>query len=143
MDGEKVPWCKPEDDHNVQIIISCVYVMFLIFLTLIFSAITWNSDENHHESRWILATTLFNVGTWTVLGILSTNTDRLYRDPAVVIANLANATIVLLCIFLRKVVLLHRYNEEMEEERKSRLSYQVTTTRGEGECAICAACTLL
>lgn len=133
VDGDEVPWCSPEEDHNTQMIISCIYVMLLIFLTLIFAVTTWDSEENHRESRWILITTLFTIGIWIVWGIISTSTDRKYRDPAIVIANLVNATVILLCIFFRKLLLLTRYNKEIEDERKSGLSYQ-DTTLSRGKC---------
>ena len=137
-EGKRIPWCAPARDtgdlveHNVQMIISCIYVMLLMLLTLIFAITTYDSEENHRESRWILITTLFSIGIWIVWGIISAEADRKYRDPAIIIANLVNATVILLCIFFRKLVLLSRYNKEIEEDRKSGMSYQDTTlSRGQ------------
>ena len=63
----------------------------------------------------------FHVGILLVWTIVSTLTALKYRDPAIAIALLVNATIILLAIFVRKIVLLNRYQKEAEEERKSHL----------------------
>lgn len=46
-----LPRCYASDFHNVELILSCIYVMVLILLTLCFAVVTWDSEENHRESR--------------------------------------------------------------------------------------------
>ena len=78
-DNETVPRCSPLDDHNIDLILSCIYVFILIVLTAIFASITWDSVENHRESRWIAITTFMTVGIVLVWTIMSTLTDEKYR----------------------------------------------------------------
>ena len=78
-DGDTVPRCSPEDDHNIDLVLSCIYVFLLIILTAIFSSITWDSRESHRESRWIAITTYITIGIVLVWCIMSTLTDEQYR----------------------------------------------------------------
>ena len=116
------PRCEPYDFHNEEMVLSCIYVMFLILLTLIFSAVTWDSNENHRESRWILMTSLFTLLIWIAWVAVTLLAEFKYRDPAYVIANLVNATVVLMFMYIRKIYLLNKYTKEIEDERKSQIS---------------------
>ena len=79
LSGDFIPRCSSWDFHNKELVLTCIYVMFLIFLTLVFSAVTWHSDENNQESRWILFTCCLTVGIWAVWGVISTWADYQYR----------------------------------------------------------------
>ena len=122
IQDEIIPLCVPADFHSQELILSCVYVMVLILLTLVFSRLTFSSEENNRESRWILASCCFTVGIWLIWTVLSTMTSIQYRDPAIVVANLVNATIILMCMYIRKLYLLSKYHKEVEDERKSHYS---------------------
>ncbi len=126
--NRNIPRCSPADFHTEELIISCAYVMMMIMVTLIFSAVTWDSEENHRESRWILIASCFTIGVWLVWTVISTMTEIKYREPAIAIALLVNASAILLCIFVRKIYLLVKYQKEIEEERKSQ--YAASTTSG-------------
>ena len=78
-DNEIVPRCSPVDDHNIDLILSCIYVFILIVLTAIFASVTWDSVESHRESRWIAIATFMTVGIVLVWTIMSTLTDEKYR----------------------------------------------------------------
>ena len=40
------------------------------------------------------------------------------REPVIAVALLVNATIILLCIVIRKIYLLNKYQKEIDEEEK-------------------------
>ena len=61
-----------------ELVISCVYVMFLILMTFIFSIVTWDSEENHRESRWICITACFTIAIWIVWTVIATLTVHRY-----------------------------------------------------------------
>jgi hypothetical protein len=44
------------------LVLSFIFVMFVILLTAIFSALSWDSDSNNHESRWILVAAIGTAG---------------------------------------------------------------------------------
>ena len=112
--------CASVDFHNSELLISCVYVMFLVVVTLIVAAICWDSEENHRESRWLVIVSCATIALWVIWGVISTLTEYSFREPAITICNFANATIILLGLFVRKLYLLNKYIKE--EERSSRLS---------------------
>ncbi len=127
--GEFLARCAESDFRNQDLLISCVYVMFLILLTFIFSVITWGSEENVRESRWILFTTLLTAVLWVLWGLLSCILELQYRDPTIAIANLLNATLILAAVFFRKIYLMNKYKKEeegsqfsvyLESDRKSK-----------------------
>ncbi|XP_074641004.1 uncharacterized protein LOC141898799 [Tubulanus polymorphus] len=109
--------CMPSDFHNEEMLLSIVYVMFLLVLTFIFSALTWRSDENNRESRWILVTCCFVAGIWVLWTIVSTRAQMKYRDGAIAIGNLFSATVMVLCIFIRKIYYLRKFREEVALEK--------------------------
>ncbi|XP_055861139.1 uncharacterized protein LOC106076542 [Biomphalaria glabrata] len=99
-------WCDPPEDYDVGIVLSMVFVMFIVLMTGIFSAITYDSERNNYESRWILFGSIATAGCFVVWMIVSTNAGPPYRDAAVSIGNLVNATLLMLVMPFRKSVLL-------------------------------------
>ncbi|KAL3856573.1 hypothetical protein ACJMK2_011308 [Sinanodonta woodiana] len=110
-------WCTPNDFYDISLVLSMIFVMVLILLTAIFAALSWDSDSNYYESRWILLSCICTAGCFLVWMIVSTSAKAPYRDPAVAIANLVNATALLICMPIRKLVLLC-YVKNYEEEEK-------------------------
>lgn len=121
-EGELLPRCSPSDFHNEELVMSCIYVMFLVLVTMVFAGVTWDSEENNKESRWILVVSIFTIIIWIVWTVITTLTEFKFRDPAIVIASLVNATVILLCIYIRKLYLLSKIQREIEEDKKSQLS---------------------
>ena len=119
---ELVARCAPEATHYAKLIMSCIYVMVLIALTFIFSMATWDSEENHNESRFVFFVSCFTIVIWIVWTIVATMAEIKYQDPAVIIANLANATVILVLVFVRKMYLLRKYEKDIKEEKRSRMS---------------------
>jgi G protein-coupled receptor family C group 5 protein B len=111
-------WCDPHDFYDVSLILSMSYVVFLIILTSIFSALAWDSESNYYESRWIFVSCVCTAGCFLVWMVVSTNAGPPFRDPAVAIANFVNATAILIFIPFRKFILLIQFSSE-EEEAKS------------------------
>ena len=112
--------CVPVDFHHKELVLSCTYVMLLIFCTLVFAALSWDSDDNNHESRWILVCAVCTSGVFLVWTIISTLTDVMFRDPSIVIANLVIATIILICMYFTKIFRWRRFKKE--EKAASRYS---------------------
>ncbi|KAL5016529.1 hypothetical protein ScPMuIL_006118 [Solemya velum] len=98
--------CDPSDYYDKALVLSMIFVMFLVLITAIFSALSWDSDSNSYESRWILFGSICTAGCFLCWMLVTTNAGQPYRDPAVAIANFFNATALLLCIHVRKLVLL-------------------------------------
>lgn len=55
-------WCDPYDEYDVGLVLSFIFVMFLVLLTGIFAALAWDSENNNKESRWILAASIITAG---------------------------------------------------------------------------------
>lgn len=119
FEGDLYKRCAPTDFIDEALVLSCVYVMVLILLTLIFAAVTWDSKENHGESRWVLATCGFTVVIWIAWCIISVVADVNLRDGAIAIANFVNATAMLLCMYVRKIYLLRKYKKEVKEDERA------------------------
>ncbi|XP_059149160.1 uncharacterized protein LOC131936264 [Physella acuta] len=118
-------WCDPPADYDTGIVLSMVFVMFIVFVTAIFSAITFDSDRNNFESRWILFGSVATAGCFVVWMIVSTSAEPPYRDAAVTIGNLVNATLLVIAMPLRKSVLLCRAltNKEKDDQTSEVLDY--------------------
>lgn len=115
-------WCDPHDFYDISLVLSFSFVMFLVLMTAIFSALSWDSDSNYYESRWIFVACVCTGGCFLVWMVVSTNAGAPYRDPAVAIANFVNATCLLLLIPFRKLILLCQFQAE-EENAKSMPDY--------------------
>ncbi|XP_019631246.1 PREDICTED: G-protein coupled receptor family C group 5 member B-like, partial [Branchiostoma belcheri] len=101
---------------NQDLIMSLIYVMFLMFLTLLFSFLACPSDLNMSESRFIFVGIVFSIGC-LVAWICCLKMTDFPEDPVIAIGLLCMATIVVVIIFLPKVCLLCRLSddEDMEE----------------------------
>ncbi|KAK6190589.1 hypothetical protein SNE40_002421 [Patella caerulea] len=108
-------WCDPMDQYDVGLVLSLIYVMFLVILTGIFAGMAWDSWRNNYESRWIFIGAVCTAGCMFVWMIVTTNAGPTVRDAAVTIGNFVNATALLLCIPLRKMIILCNYKEDKEE----------------------------
>ena len=117
QNGRFMPVCSPQDFHTEELIISCIYPMMLILLTLVFASVTWDSQENHRESRWVLFTCVVTIGIWLIWTIVAAITEIEFQEPAVAVALLVNATIILVALAVRKIVLLVKYQKQMEENK--------------------------
>ncbi|CAG5116932.1 unnamed protein product, partial [Candidula unifasciata] len=120
-------WCDPPQDYDTGLVQSFIFVMFIILVTAVFSALTFDSERNNFESRLVIQQLLIcffciaTAGCFLVWMIVSTSATPSVRDAAVSIGNLVNATLLLLAMPLRKCILLcqHlRYKEELEDARE-------------------------
>ncbi|KAK6192475.1 hypothetical protein SNE40_003935 [Patella caerulea] len=120
------PLCTPIGYYDAGLIMSLIYVMLLIVLCVIFGFATFSCSRNHYESRWILGIAILSIPTWVIWCLVALLAGYKYRDAAVAVGLLLNATYMLLCSSLRKLYLLNRYvalideeERELEKERKS------------------------
>lgn len=95
--------CAPPTTFEEGLVVSLVYVMLLLAITSLFSMLTWRCQDNNRESRWILACGLAVGLVWLAWTVLVTQMPQKYRDTAIAAANIANATVIMVCLYLRKV----------------------------------------
>ncbi|XP_014671755.1 PREDICTED: metabotropic glutamate receptor 2-like [Priapulus caudatus] len=114
-DGVGVAGCAPYDAFMTHLVFSCVYVMLLLLLTAVFSLLSWNSSENSRESRWVSLACVVSVVTWVAWTLVATSVPHAWRDLAVCVGNLINGYAVLMCVFLRKVWVLHRLRRQEKQ----------------------------
>ena len=108
-------WCDPHDFYDISLVLSFIFVMFLVLLTAVFSALAWDSESNYYESRSIFTACVATAGCFLVWMVVSTNAGPPYRDPAVAIANFVNATCLLVLLPFRKLLLLIKFSGEEEK----------------------------
>ncbi|XP_012940321.1 uncharacterized protein LOC101850490 [Aplysia californica] len=117
-DFHDIWWCDPIADYDLGLVTSFIFVMFIVFITAIFSAMAYDTDRNNFESRWILFACIATAGCFLVWMTVTTNADPYIRDPVVAIANFVNATLLMLILPLRKTVLMCRALREKQEEKE-------------------------
>ncbi|CAG5123320.1 unnamed protein product, partial [Candidula unifasciata] len=115
------PRCTPDDFYDESLVLSLVYIMVIILVSLLLGLATYRTVKNHRESRWILGILIVSVICWVVWCTASILGAIKMRDAAVVVGLLVNATVMLLMMPIRKLYLLYKYNiteDDVEEEDK-------------------------
>lgn len=118
------PRCTPDDFYDESLVLSLVYVMLLITLSVIFGFATFRKSKNHYESRWILGIAVLSIPCWVIWCLVATIGVYKVRDAAVAVGLLINATFMLLLGPLRKLYLLNKYQALIEEEEKEYMASQ-------------------
>jgi hypothetical protein len=95
-------------------------IIFLVILTAIFAALSWDSESNCYESRWIFMSCICTAGCFLVWMVVTTNAGPPYRDPTVAVANFFNATALLIFMPIRKLALMFHF-QRLEEKFSSKL----------------------
>ncbi|GFO19837.1 metabotropic glutamate receptor 3 [Plakobranchus ocellatus] len=116
-------WCDPPDDYDLGLVLSFAFVLFVLIITSGFSALAFDSERNNRESRWILFSCVATGGCFLVWMVVTTNAGPPYRDPAVAIANVVNATLLVITMPLRKCILMFRAIKERGKEKDTRVVY--------------------
>jgi hypothetical protein len=97
--------------------------MFLILLTIFFGIASLRNPKNHYEARWICGIAVLSVPVWVLFGLVASLGPIRMGDAAIAIGLLLNATIMLFLGPMRKLYLLHKFQEKLEEEEhKSQLN---------------------
>ncbi|XP_067683866.1 uncharacterized protein [Haliotis asinina] len=112
------PRCAPDDFYDESLVLSLVYIMLLIALSVIFGFATFRKSKNHYESRWILGIAVLSIPCWVIWCLVASIGVYKVRDAAVAVGLLINATFMLLLGPLRKLYLLNKYQALIEEEEK-------------------------
>ncbi|BFZ18685.1 hypothetical protein BsWGS_21724 [Bradybaena similaris] len=113
------PRCTPDDFYDESLVLSLVYIMVIILVSLLLGLATYRTVKNHRESRWILGILVVSVICWVIWCTASILGAKKMRDAAVVVGLLVNATTMLLLMPIRKLYLLHKYKvteEDIDEE---------------------------
>ncbi|XP_078679957.1 uncharacterized protein LOC144915447 isoform X3 [Branchiostoma floridae x Branchiostoma belcheri] len=85
------------------LLLSLLYVMFLVFLTVIYSFVARNYSMNMWEARYIIAMVWLCVCVWISWACVFMLTDREFWDPAVCVGLLLIATFILILLFVPKL----------------------------------------
>ncbi|XP_055862816.1 uncharacterized protein LOC106050493 [Biomphalaria glabrata] len=113
------PRCSPDDFYDEGLVLSLVYIMAIIFFSLIVGLFTYSSNKNHREARWILGILILSIPCWVIWCAVSILGAIKVRDAAVAIGLIVNATVMLALVPIRKLYLLHSYNKMLEEEEEA------------------------
>ena len=102
-------------------IFSVLFAVLLILITMFFSCLTWrHSAINSYESRWIAFSCYVMLITWSVYGFLFKMFHLVeLRDLFIVIANLLVSTSILICMFIRKLIIFYRLNKAKKYNNKA------------------------
>ncbi|CAL4110974.1 unnamed protein product, partial [Meganyctiphanes norvegica] len=119
--------CTPTEHFETELIISLIYVMVLLVITILFCFETWHSEENSHETRWILVASMFSAVTWCVWTVVATQAPIHFRDPSIVIGNIVCATVVMVFLFARKLYLYSQLSQSVKD-LEMRSHYTATTS---------------
>ncbi|XP_052073187.1 uncharacterized protein LOC127711238 isoform X3 [Mytilus californianus] len=118
------PRCTPNDFYDEGLILSLVYVMFLILLTIFFGIASLSNPKNHYEARWICGIAVLSVPVWVIFAIVAILGPVRMGDAAISVGLLLNATIMLFLGPMRKLYLLNKHQESLEEEDMKQLDGQ-------------------
>ncbi|XP_055947407.1 uncharacterized protein LOC129980931 isoform X2 [Argiope bruennichi] len=113
---EQVWRCAPPTTFEEGLVVSLIYVMLLLAITTLFAILTWQCQDNNRESRWILACAILVAVVWMAWTILSTQLSPHYRDTTIAAANLVNATIIMIFLYLRKVYLYSKLTRQARDQ---------------------------
>ncbi|XP_035691717.1 uncharacterized protein LOC118426443 isoform X2 [Branchiostoma floridae] len=92
------------------LLLSLLYVMFLVFLTVIYSFVARNYSMNMWEARYIIAMTWLCVCVWIAWACVLMLTERDFWDPAVCVGLLLIATFILILLFVPKLQAFASYH---------------------------------
>ncbi|XP_014676134.1 PREDICTED: metabotropic glutamate receptor-like [Priapulus caudatus] len=111
--------CAPTDGYHSALVLSLVYVIGLLLLTVAMAWLCCNLPANNYEARWILMCLTFSVIVWIAWTCIACLGRMEFRDPAVCLGNFVNATVIMLSIYLPKVYIFKRYKQETQLAEKS------------------------
>jgi len=117
--------------------------MLLMFLTLVFSGVTFYSEENCRESRWIMTVAVLNIVVSVLWIAFSCTMDYAVRDRVTIVANLVNGSITLLLVFIRKLYLLTKFVRKDKLEMKTSREITFIKTKeltDDGGCLLSPYC---
>ncbi|GIY12893.1 metabotropic glutamate receptor 7 [Caerostris extrusa] len=98
--------------------------MLMLAITILFSVLTWSSKDNNKESRWIFTCCFLITVVWVAWTVMSTQVLHSYRDMTISTANLLCASVVMLCMYLRKVYIYNKLTKD--EEKKAKIQQTVS-----------------
>ncbi|CAI9740511.1 Metabotropic glutamate receptor 3 [Octopus vulgaris] len=115
--GALYPRCAPHDFSDESLVISFVFVMFLLFISVLIASATWNNPNNCYESQWILGMVLLSIPVWVIWCLIATLSSYNVRDIAVAGGILVNATILLVIGPLYRLKLMKK-DKDMQPSEK-------------------------
>lgn len=111
----------PHTDAFIQTesIVSLVYIIVLVGLTLILSLVSWGNPHDYRGPRWIAVSCLLVASVWCIwaLGISYSSSFRSQNNMATVCANIVSALILIICLYLRKMRLFMKVPSQVRKGR--------------------------
>ncbi|XP_054155326.1 metabotropic glutamate receptor 2-like [Oppia nitens] len=107
-----------------EIIVSLLYVIQLLLISIFFAALTWKCYDQNREPRWIMACVLSTAVIWLTWLLLSAGTSD--RTLSIICANLVNALVIMSLLYVRKLYLFTKISRKIRKERqiKERLQHE-------------------
>lgn len=98
----------PSSDFFVdtESILSLLYIILLVVITLFFCLLTWKSSDVNREPRYIFFSCVAVASVWIVWTLVAYNMRKRIaesRDVTIICANLASASLVMILLYLRKL----------------------------------------
>lgn len=115
---------------DTESVVSLLYLVFLVGITLLFCFLTWKCHDNNREPRFIFycCTAIAIVWiTWAFVCIRmkkQMTSHHETRDVTIICANLASASLVMILLYLRK---LYWYSRIKRKDRLIRSRLQAAT----------------
>lgn len=91
---------------DTESVVSLLYIIFLILITVFFCLLTWKSSDVNREPRYILFSCLAVASVWIIWTLVAFKMRKRVaesRDVTIISANLASASLVMILLYLRKL----------------------------------------
>lgn len=91
---------------DTESVVSLLYIILLIIITIFFCILTWKSSDVNREPRYILFSCIAVASvwiTWTFVAYKMRKRVAESRDVTIICANLASASLVMILLYLRKL----------------------------------------
>jgi hypothetical protein len=115
---------------DTESIVSLLYIVFLVGITLLFCFLTWKCHDNNREPRFIFYCCISIAIVWVAWAVVSIRMRKQMsnhhetRDVTIICANLASASLVMILLYLRK---LYWYWQIKRKDRLIRSRLQAAT----------------
>ncbi|RWS08194.1 uncharacterized protein B4U79_04450, partial [Dinothrombium tinctorium] len=130
-------WSCSQNSSNFVVetesVVSLLYILLLLVITIFFSALTWKSYDNNYEPRYIMfCCSLMGImwALWSVFSSYLTNSFHLTREMTVICVNLINATVIMIFLFLRKLYIYMKLTRKIRNDRDYKARLQPSSFPG-------------
>ncbi|RWS24151.1 uncharacterized protein B4U80_08263 [Leptotrombidium deliense] len=129
-------WSCSQNNINfiveTESVVSLMYIMLLLVITIFFAALTWKCCENNHEPRYIMFCCIGMATTWIIWTIFASLfiTTRVSREMTIICVNLFNAALIMITLFLRKLYIYRKLLQKARSDRDYKKRLQPSSFPG-------------